>query len=116
MVDLENGKFHLPSIYELPDGDYVFLKLGKESENPEVILETNTYHSGENGLKGTHDLIFEGDRYYYRKKNSPKFKDGGKVNVIPEGALHARLHHMDIDGITKKGIPVVVKKEDGEVE
>ena len=23
---------------------------------------------------------------------------------------------MDIDGITKKGIPVVVKKEDGEVE
>ena len=114
--DLENGKFHLPSIYELPDGDYVFLKLGKESENPEVILETNTYHSGENGLKGTHDLIFEGDRYYYRKKNSPKFKDGGKVNVIPEGALHARLHHMDIDNITKKGIPVVVQKEGGEVE
>ena len=114
--DLENGKFHLPSIYELPDGDYVFLKLGKESENPEVVLETNTYHSGENGLKGTHDLIFEGDRYYYRKKNSPKFKDGGKVNVIPEGALHARLHHMDIDNITKKGIPVVVQKEGGEVE
>ena len=114
--DLENGKFHLPSIYELPDGDYVFLKLGKESENPEVILETNTYHSGENGLKGTHDLVFEGDRYYYRKKNSPKFKDGGKVNVIPEGALHARLHHMDIDNITKKGIPVVVQKEGGEVE
>ena len=114
--DLENGKFHLPSIYELPDGDYVFLKLGKESENPEVVLETNTYHSGENGLKGTHDLVFEGDRYYYRKKNSPKFKDGGKVNVIPEGALHARLHHMDIDNITKKGIPVVVQKEGGEVE
>ena len=114
--DLENGKFHLPSIYELPDGDYVFLKLGKESENPEVILETNTYHSGENGLKGTHDLVFEGDRYYYRKKKSPKFKDGGKVNVIPEGALHARLHHMDIDNITKKGIPVVVQKEGGEVE
>lgn len=114
--DLENGKFHLPSIYELPDGDYVFLKLGKESENPEVILETNTYHSGENGLKGTHDLVFEGDRYYYRKKNSPKFKDGGKVNVIPEGALHARLHHMDIDNITKKGIPVVVQKKGGEVE
>ena len=114
--DLENGKFHLPSIYELPDGDYVFLKLGKESENPEVVLETNTYHSGENGLKGTHDLVFEGDRYYYRKKKSPKFKDGGKVNVIPEGALHARLHHMDIDNITKKGIPVVVQKEGGEVE
>lgn len=28
-------------------------------------------------------------------------------NVIPDGALHARLHHMDIDNITKKGIPVI---------
>lgn len=115
--ELDSGEFHLNSIYELPNGDFEFLKLGKETENPEVTLETTTYHSGDNGLKTTHDLIFEGDRYYYRrKKGSPKFKDGGKVNVIPEGALHARLHHMDLDNITKKGIPVVVQKEGGEVE
>ena len=37
----------------------------------------------------------------------PEFKEGGSVNVIPEGALHARKHHMEMDGITKKGIPVV---------
>ena len=37
-----------------------------------------------------------------------QFKEGGTVNVIPEGNLHARLHHMeDADGLTKKGIPVV---------
>ena len=24
-----------------------------------------------------------------------EFKDGGKMNVIPEGSLHARLHHME---------------------
>lgn len=37
-----------------------------------------------------------------------KFQKGGSVNVIPEGALHARLHHMeDAKGLTKKGIPVV---------
>lgn len=37
-----------------------------------------------------------------------KFQNGGSVNVIPTGALHARLHHMDTgDNITKKGIPVV---------
>lgn len=37
-----------------------------------------------------------------------KFQNGGSVNVIPEGALHARLHHMeDAKGLTKKGIPVV---------
>ena len=37
-----------------------------------------------------------------------KFQNGGSVNVIPEGALHARLHHMeDAKELTKKGIPVV---------
>ena len=36
-----------------------------------------------------------------------KFQKGGSVNIIPEGALHARKHNMDIDNVTKKGIPVV---------
>ncbi len=45
------------------------------------------------------------------------FKEGGKVNsrdmnVIPEGALHARLNHMDNKDFTKKGIPVVAKNGD----
>lgn len=47
----------------------------------------------------------------------PEFKEGGKMNVIPEGALHARLHHMEnADGLTKKGIPVVSISEGGELE
>jgi hypothetical protein len=43
------------------------------------------------------------------------------MNVIPEGALHARLHHMedenpDLKGqITKKGIPVISEEEGGEI-
>ena len=46
-----------------------------------------------------------------------KFAEGGKVNVIPEGALHARLHHMeDAENLTKKGIPVVSENENGELE
>lgn len=52
---------------------------------------------------------------YKNLKTFPKFKDGGKVNVIPEGELHARKHNMDIEGITPKGIPVVVEKADGGV-
>lgn len=37
-----------------------------------------------------------------------QFKDGGAINVIPTGALHAQLHHMEDAGeLTKKGIPVV---------
>lgn len=44
------------------------------------------------------------------------FKKGGEFNIIPEGALHARKHNMDIEGITKKGIPVVSESEDGKLE
>lgn len=46
-----------------------------------------------------------------------EFKEGGAFNVIPDGALHARLHHMEnSDNITKKGIPVVSEKDGGELE
>lgn len=45
----------------------------------------------------------------------PEFQKGGSINVIPDGALHARKHNMDVEGITKKGIPVVSEK-DGEIE
>lgn len=44
------------------------------------------------------------------------FKDGGAINIIPEGALHAHKHNMDMEGITPKGIPVISNKEGGEVE
>lgn len=47
----------------------------------------------------------------------PEFQKGGSFNIIPEGALHARLHHMDnADNLTKKGIPVVSEDKDGELE
>lgn len=50
------------------------------------------------------------------------FRDGGQLNVIPEGALHAHKHNLEeIDenlkgNITHKGIPVVSVDEDGNVE
>lgn len=64
---------------------------------------------------------------YFKQK--PKFYNGGKTeeskkeplsnqqNVIPEGALHARLHHMDnADELTKKGIPVIDNKGEQQAE
>lgn len=39
-------------------------------------------------------------------------------NVIPSGALHKNKHHLDEDtdaNITKKGIPVVSREDDGEI-
>ena len=46
----------------------------------------------------------------------PEFQNGGSINVIPDGALHARKHNMNLDGITEKGIPVVSEKDDGKIE
>lgn len=47
------------------------------------------------------------------------FKEGGKVNVIPDGHLHMNRHHMEDIGdeykdLTTKGIPVVTEN-DGEL-
>lgn len=56
------------------------------------------------------------DAYNYIFNSIDKFAKGGKFNVIPEGALHARLHHMDVDDITKKGIPIISEGKDGEIE
>lgn len=150
----ENGyyPFHTGSVAPLKGTeDYIFLKKGTEKDNPELHFETDTYYNGSNGLKNTHDLVFEKDRYYYRKKKSatpqhknggsiinlittsefnqdesiielidpftiPEFMNGGSINVIPDGALHARKHNMNLDGITEKGIPVVSEKDDGKIE
>lgn len=50
--------------------------------------------------------------------NKPnKFEKGGKVNVIPDGALHARKHNIDdIEGITTKGIPVITEEDGGIIQ
>lgn len=46
----------------------------------------------------------------------PEFQKGGSINVIPDGALHARKHNMDIEGITKKGIPVIDNDDNQQAE
>lgn len=44
------------------------------------------------------------------KKNGGQLQDievAEEQSIIPEGALHKNKHHLDIDGITEKGVPVV---------
>ena len=78
--DLMDGKNHLGSVVELPNGDYEFVKLGTEETNPEVHFETDTYKDGSNGLKETHDLVFKDGRYWYIKK-TPKKENGGVLDI-----------------------------------
>lgn len=77
----------------------------------------NSLRVGQKGLKfPTSEQIERAKRVTRKNLDTPAmFKEGGKMNVIPEGALHARLHHMDMEGITKKGIPVITKEDGGEI-
>lgn len=82
-----------------------------------------SYSLGKNGMKfpeldEARDLI---KSWKAKKVETPKFQLGGKVNLIPEGHLHARKHNLEeinpeLEGqITKKGIPVISKSEGGEI-
>lgn len=70
---------------------------------------TPTY-SGKHGLNT--EKLFKARELLKRgvqnKSDLKMFQNGGTMNVIPEGALHARKHNMEnSEHITKKGIPVV---------
>lgn len=129
--------YHLPSLIQLPNLDYMFLKLGKEDTNKELLPELEEYNSGKNGLKETHDLVFDNGRYWYKKhlKQKPieekpnstrvqpiieSHKEGG--SIIPEGALHKNLNHLgevnpELKGeVTTKGIPIISEEDGGIVQ
>ena len=66
------------------------------------------------GKKGMKFPELENARLILNSLNKPqKFQLGGKMNLLPDGELHARKHDIekydkDLEGkITKKGIPVV---------
>ena len=105
---------HLLSYGESDGKYYVF---------PEVQEDNGKLKWFEDGLfraMDNHDVIefpseeeakwfSEHYKEYYPEFFSPQsFKEGGQMNVIPDGNLHARLHHMEnAEGLTKKGVPVV---------
>lgn len=83
--DLKNGKNHLKSVYEMPNGDFEFLKLGNEKINPEIIGELNWFNGTKDGapeFRNKYNLSFENGRYYYRKKTIPKNEKGGLLDQI----------------------------------
>lgn len=55
------------------------------------------------------------------EEQPPKFAEGGTVNVIPDGALHAHKHHLEdispeYEQVTSKGIPIVTEEEGGKLK
>ena len=80
--------------------------------NPELIYLDSIQKSPDNYVK---DLLnkTQDESDESEEDSTLIFKDGGQLNVIPEGALHAEKHNLEkIDenlkgNITHKGIPVV---------
>lgn len=77
-----------------------------------IKQETPQHRNGGSIIK----LISETTINLVNPLDVPEFQNGGSINVIPDGALHARKHNMDLDGITPKGIPVVSEKDNGKIE
>lgn len=117
--DLKNGKNHLNSVYLNPKtGIYEFMKA---KNHPTLKYELEWYNSKDPEaikFRNAYDLDMSGDYYKYVPK---KFAEGGKVNVIPDGALHAHKHHLEdispeYEQVTSKGIPVVTEEEGGKLK
>lgn len=117
--DLRNGKNHLNSVYLNPKtGIYEFMKA---KNHPTLKYELEWYNSKDLEaikFRNAYDLDMSGDYYKYVPK---KFAEGGTVNVIPDGALHAHKHHLEdispeYEQVTSKGIPVVTEEEGGKLK
>lgn len=117
--DLRNGRNHLNSVYLNPKtGIYEFMKA---KNHPTLKYELEWYNSKDPEaikFRNAYDLDMSGDYYKYVPK---KFAEGGKVNVIPDGALHAHKHHLEdispeYEQVTSKGIPVVTEEEGGKLK
>lgn len=96
--------------------------------------QQNTVRAGKSGLKMDKDFAKRVVKLSKGKKSKAQkiqeearmeevagFKNGGTVNVIPDGALHAHKHHLeDVDEkfeeVTTKGIPVITEEKGGDIK
>ena len=116
--------------YSEDDNGYFIFPMIQEDNKGNLVRYTNWREAYDNAFKNKNGLYVDtkdeaelftvsgqnddGTFYGYKagwpeffNQKPTKYKEGGSINVIPEGALHARKHNMDMEGITKKGIPVV---------
>ena len=96
--------------------------------------QQNTVKAGKSGLKMDRDFAKRVVKLSKGKKSKVQkiqeevraeevagFKNGGAVNVIPDGALHAHKHHLEnvdekFEEVTTKGIPVITEEKGGDIK
>ena len=116
----EEDGYHAPSVIQLPDGHYEFLK---SYNHPTFQKEIEWYNSDDGkSFREKYILRSKDDQgvplvyYQYIPKNPQAFKQGGAV--IPSGSLHAHKNHMQLASeglVTSKGIPVI-SEENGKIQ
>ena len=109
----QNG-LKLPTIRDIANIKKTINKLKLKVDKPKQFKVSDDIHD----VTKIPNTLKEGGKIE-TKEWVPTFQSGGSVNVIPEGSLHARLHHMEnADDLTKKGIPVVDNegKQQAEIE
>ena len=115
---IKNKNAHLMSAYLDPKtGIYEFVKSKKHESLNKELDWYNSKDKDAVDFRSKYKLYDDGSDYY---KYVPiqQFQQGGVLNVIPEGALHARKHNLPDDikeQVTHKGIPVVTYDEGGEI-
>ena len=104
---LRDGGSHEVNIYDDDDSEDLWNLGGIIEDNGITSTENDKKLAAERKTK-LNDFL---KPYGIQFNSSPQtFKQGGQMNVIPEGALHARKNNMDLakEGeVTHKGIPVV---------
>lgn len=120
MIQEINGKLHMfnneDEAFEYAKATENVLNFDSEDEAKLFAVSDKDENGNYFGYKLGWPEFFETSPIDVKEESSvDKFKEGGKMNIIPEGELHARLHHMEQEGITKKGIPVISIEEGGEV-
>lgn len=83
--------------------------------------QQNTVRAGKSGLKMDRDFAKRVVKLSKGQKEEAGFKNGGAVNVIPDGALHAHKHHLEnvdekFEDVTSKGIPVITEEKGGDIK
>ena len=114
----ETGTMVYPEIQEI-DGQLVDLSGDREKAWESAIEHKDYIYFPSNDAA---EWFTKNYKNYYKgfNKTPQAFKQGGQMNVIPEGALHARKNNMEGAGkdFTHKGIPVIDDdgKQQAEIE
>lgn len=114
-TDIEDANNAVISMFVTDD-------LGKTKINPEILYYTTLAEDDDFTISTIDEENETQQDSEENQDETQMFKDGGQLNVIPEGALHAHKHNLeeindDLKGnITHKGIPVVSIDENGNVE